>query len=78
MVVIWWVALQLFGFAVLPLTMRVFQFLPARGWAFARPVGLLVIGFVLWQGATFGLLSNTWASILGVLLTVMTLSWILN
>ncbi len=77
MVVIWWVALQLFGFAVLPLTLRVFQFLPARGWAFARPVGLLVVGFAFWQGATFGLLSNTWASILGVLLTVMTLSWIL-
>ena len=77
MIVVWWLALQLFGLAVLPLTLRVFQFLPTRGWAFARPIGLLLVGFVFWQGATFGILSNTWASIFGALLIVGTLVWIL-
>lgn len=77
MIVVWWLALQLFGLAVLPLTLRIFQFLPTRGWAFARPVGLLLVGFFFWQGATFGFLSNTWASIFGALLVVAMLVWIL-
>lgn len=78
MVLSWWVALQLFGLCVLPLALRLFGNLPDRGWAFARPLGLLVVGFVFWQGATFGLLGTTSASIFGAMLVVGIVSWLLG
>lgn len=52
MVLIWWLALTAFGLAVLPLTIRVFKHLPHAAWAFARPLGLLLVGYLFWQGAT--------------------------
>src|SRR5690242_5349688 len=70
MVLLWWLALQLFGLAVLPLTLRLFRNLPDAGWVFARPIGLLAVGYVFWLGATFGPLSNNWGSIFGVVLVI--------
>jgi YYY domain-containing protein len=76
-VVAWWLVLQLIALAVLPATLRIFRNLPDAGWAFARPVGLVFVGFLFWHGATFGLLSNAWPSILGVVLVVAALGWTL-
>jgi YYY domain-containing protein len=76
-VLAWWLVLQLFALAVLPAVLRIFRNLPDAGWAFARPVGLLFVGFLFWHGATFGLLSNAWPSILGTLLVVAALCWAL-
>src|SRR5262245_15378837 len=76
MVVGWWLTLQLFGLAVLPLTLRLFKNLPDRGWAFARPVGLISVGYLLWLGGTVGLLSNSWSSIVGLLLVAAAFSWL--
>lgn len=78
MVVVWWVVLQLVGLAVLPLTLRLFRNLPDRGWAFARPVGLLAVAYLFWLGATLGPLSNSWGSILGALLIVALASWLIG
>lgn len=55
----WYLAVQLFGLAALPLTLRLFRHLPGRGYAFARPLGLLVGGWVFWLLLTFGWLPNT-------------------
>jgi YYY domain-containing protein len=77
-VLAWWLVLQLFALAVLPAVLRIFRNLPDAGWAFARPVGLLFVGFLFWHGATFGLLSNAWPSILGTLLVVAALCWVLG
>lgn len=74
----WWIVLQVLGLAVLPLTMRVLPNIPDLGFAFARPVGLLLVGFLFWHGATFGLLSNTAASIIGTTVVVAILSWTLG
>ncbi len=58
-VIVWWLLAQILGLAALPLTYRLFHWLPGRGYAFARPLGLLLSGYILWLGASLGLLKNT-------------------
>ena len=58
-VIVWWFWLQVMGLAALPLVYRFFRRFPDRGYAFARPVGLLLVGYVLWMGGSLGLLRNT-------------------
>ena len=58
-VLAWWLWLEVIGLAALPLAFRFFRRLPDRGYAFARPLGLLLTSYVLWLGATFGLLRNS-------------------
>ena len=67
MILRWYLALQLFGLAALPLTSWLFRHLPGRGYGFARPLGLLVGGWLFWILLTFGWLSNTAGAILVVL-----------
>jgi YYY domain-containing protein len=58
-VVVWWVWMEVIGLAALPLAYRFFRRLPDRGYAFARPLGLLLVSFVLWMGGSLGLLRNS-------------------
>lgn len=51
----WWLATELIGLAALPYAFRLFCFLPDRGIAFARPLGLLLVGYTLWLGGFAGL-----------------------
>ncbi|HHS98284.1 MAG TPA: hypothetical protein ENK08_10415, partial [Chloroflexi bacterium] len=67
MILRWYLALQLFGLAALPLTLWLFRHLPGRGYSFARPLGLLVGGWLFWLLLTFGWLPNTAGAILVVL-----------
>ena len=48
MVLLWWLAMEIIGLAALPLTALVFARLPGRGWIFAKPLGLLVLGWLIW------------------------------
>ncbi len=57
-VLIWWLLLQLFGLVGLPLASRLLGNLPDRGYAFARPLGLLLTGYVLWLGGSLGFWRN--------------------
>jgi YYY domain-containing protein len=68
--VLWWLVLEGIGLIVLPLTYRLFRHLPDRGYAFAKPLGLVLVTYLLWMGGTLGILRNTWGSILFVLLLV--------
>jgi len=63
----WYLVVQLFGLAALPLTLRLLRHLPGRGYAFARPLGLLVGGWLFWVMLTFGWLPNTAGAILAAL-----------
>ncbi len=63
----WYLAIQLFGLAALPLTLRLFRHLPGRGYGFARPLGLLVGGWAFWLFLTFGWLPNTPGAVMAVL-----------
>jgi YYY domain-containing protein len=58
-VLIWWLLLQLFGLAGLPLAFRLLGKLPDRGYAFARPLGLLLTGYFLWLGGSLGFWRNS-------------------
>lgn len=53
---IWWLAVQLFGAAALPLTLTIFTRLPDRGVFFARAVGLLVPAYATWVLASLHVL----------------------
>ncbi|MBF6591032.1 MAG: hypothetical protein IVW57_10970, partial [Ktedonobacterales bacterium] len=44
----WWLALELLGIVGLPLAAVLFANLPDRGWAFAKPLSLLVVGWLVW------------------------------
>jgi len=58
-VLLWWVWLTLMGLAALPLAYHFFGRLPDRGYAFARPLGLLLTSYLLWLGGSLGLLRNS-------------------
>jgi uncharacterized membrane protein len=57
-VFLWWLWSTLLGVAVLPVIRRVFSRLPGRGLPFARPVGLLLGGYLFWLGSTFGVINS--------------------
>src|SRR5579859_410343 len=44
----WWLLIEALGIVGLPLTVIVFARLPDRGWAFARPLSLLLLGWLIW------------------------------
>ena len=73
-VVLWWLWMQVIGLAALPLSFRFFRWLPDRGYAFARPLGLLLTSYVLWIGGSFGLLRNSVGGALFSLAIVAVLS----
>jgi YYY domain-containing protein len=64
----WYLALQLVGLAALPLTLRLFRQMPGRGYAFARPLGLMAGGYLFWILSIFGWLPNTPGGVMAALL----------
>jgi YYY domain-containing protein len=74
-VLIWWLIVEILGLAALPLTYRLFKNLPDRGYAFAKPLGILLTSYVLWIGASFGFLRNSWGGIVFSILVVAVGSW---
>ena len=54
----WYLAVSVGGLVALPLGHKLFRFLPDRGYAFARTLGLLFIGYVFWLLGSFGFLRN--------------------
>lgn len=73
-VLIWWLAVQLIGLLALPLAYRTFKGLPDRGYAFARPLGLLLSGFIFWLAGNFGLLRNSLGGVIASLIALAGLS----
>ena len=74
-VLTWWLIMEILGLAALPLTYRLFKNLPDRGYAFARPLGILLTSYVLWIGASFGFLRHSWGGIVFSILVVAVGSW---
>ena len=56
---------------MLPLTWRVFRKLPSRGYYLAKPLGLLIWGFLHWILVSLGLMRNTPGAQITVLLIVL-------
>ena len=55
----WWLVIQVFAAAALPLTWRLFGRLPGRGYPLSKALGLLLVSYILWLGASIHLLPNT-------------------
>ena len=73
----WWLALLVIGLAGWPLAAAVFPNWPDRGYLLAKGLGLLVVGYLHWLGASLGLFHNTLATLWGVLAVVALLAWLL-
>ena len=55
----WYLTVLAVSIAATPLTLRAFQALPDRGYAFARVLGIFLVSLLLWLGTSYGLLRNT-------------------
>jgi len=73
-VLVWWLAAVAVGLVATPIALWIFRNLPDRGYAFARPLGLIVTGYLFWLGGSAGLLHNTRVAIVFVMLLVALLS----
>jgi uncharacterized membrane protein len=71
----WWFILQLFALAALPLAWRLFARLPGRGYPLAKALGLLLVAYVLWLGATLHVLPNSFGGAVVALIVVAGVSW---
>ncbi len=47
-ILVWWLLISALGLAAIPITLKVFRFLPDRGYAFSKPLGLLLFGLGVW------------------------------
>ena len=66
----WWLVIQLFALAALPLTWRLLARLPSRGYPLAKALGLLLVSYLLWLGASLHLLPNSFGGAVFALLAV--------
>ena len=72
----WWVWMQILGLLALPLAWFLFRRLPDRGHAFARPLGLLLMTYVLWLGGSLHILRNTvGGALVGLLAVAAASAW---
>jgi len=77
-ILIWWIITQVLGWVTLPVAMRFFRWLPDRGYAFSKPLGLLLVSYIVWLGASTGFLRNDIGGILFAVLLVTGISaWLL-
>jgi YYY domain-containing protein len=73
-ILVWWLIMQILGLLALPTTMRIFRWLPDRGYAFSKALGLLLVTYFLWVGASTTLLNNDLGGILFSLLLLAGIS----
>ena len=75
----WWLIIEVLGWLALPFTMRVFRWLPDRGYTMSKAFGLLLASYFLWLGGSTGFLYNDLGGILMAFLIVAGLSiWALR
>ena len=70
----WWLCLELIGWAAWPLTATFLGKTASRGAAFAKHLGLLLTGYLLWFLVSFKVLENTRIAILLVVALVAGIS----
>ncbi|MDT8307176.1 MAG: DUF2298 domain-containing protein, partial [Anaerolineae bacterium] len=72
----WWAVVALLGAAALPLTFTVLRWLPDRGYAFTRMIGLLLVSYLFWLLGSLGFLANETGSIVFALVLVGAASYV--
>ncbi len=74
-VLIWWLVVQILGLAALPVAWRLFSGLPDRGYAFAKPLGIFLVTYLLWILAMFGVVRNNRGTVMFLVLAVAVAAW---
>ncbi|MDP2855650.1 MAG: DUF2298 domain-containing protein, partial [bacterium] len=74
-VLAWWLVVELLGLVVLPIVFAIFRDLDDRGYFFAKSVGILLLGYLVWLAASLRLLPYTWTSIVLMLGLLAAVSW---
>ncbi len=69
--IFWFILVIVLGWAALPILFMLFPNLSDRGYAFIKPAGLLLFGYLYWILVTFQILPNTWTGIASVYLAVV-------
>ncbi len=75
--IVWWLVLAILGAITLPITLKLLRFLPDRGVTLARPVGLILSGYLFWLLAVLGVLPNSTAAIVLVLAALAAVSGVI-
>jgi uncharacterized membrane protein len=70
----WWFISTILAAAALPISWRVFNRMPDRGYGFIRILGLLLSGFGYWIGASLQILPNSFGGIGFVVLLLVAIS----
>jgi len=73
----WWASAELVGAIAFPIAFVFFHRLPDRGYAFTKVIGLLLLSYCLWIGATVGIYPNARGSIILILIVLAILSAVL-
>lgn len=78
-VLVWLLGIYILGAAVLPLVACVLPRAPDRGYGIAKPLGLVLVGYIVWLLTSLGLLVadsvSTWLIVLVLLLISSVLRW---
>jgi YYY domain-containing protein len=74
---VWLLLVEAIALAALPLSVAVFRWLPDRGVVLARPLGLLLVAWLTWSGASLGWWSFSRQSVLGAVLLLALVSGVL-
>jgi YYY domain-containing protein len=73
---LWLLAVQACGMAVLPLALRMFRSLPDGGYGLAKPLGLLLVTYLIWMPGMLGYLEYRRSTVLLVLVLVAAGCWV--
>src|SRR3990172_5293432 len=55
----WWLVVTVTGAVTFPIAFAFFGWLPDRGYTFSRALGLLLVAYGVWMGATIGIVDNS-------------------
>jgi uncharacterized membrane protein len=77
-ILLWWITSTIIGLLAFPLAWRLFNRLPDRGYGLSRALGLLISGYILWLGASIGVLRNNLGGTLGAVILIAILAIFLS
>ncbi len=73
----WWLVISVIGLIALPIAMTLFRSLPGRGVAFAKPLGLLLTGYLFWLALSLHVMPNRPGTIVWVLIALAVVDYLI-